>query len=156
MIVILDNLRSIHNCASIFRTADGAGVVQIFLCGTTPKPIDKWGRDLASFSKVSLGAEKSVRWRYFDNIEQAIKTARKMGYKMVALEQDSKSISIYEYTSEQKIALLLGPEVTGISRSTLDLCDTIVEIPMRGQKESLNVSVAFGIATYILTQNYVN
>lgn len=156
MIAILDNLRSIYNCASIFRTADGAGIEEIFLCGTTPAPIDKWGRGVAGFSKVSLGAEKNINWQAFRTTQEGIEEAKSIGYNIVAIEQSHQSVSVYDYSPDKKIALVVGPEVTGMDQSVLGLCDTIVEIPMLGQKESLNVGVAFGIAAYILKQKNVN
>lgn len=150
MIVILDNLRSIYNTASIFRTADAVGVDQIILCGTTPTPLDKWGRTNNAFSKVSLGAESSVSWIYKPDILEAINELRSDKYTIVALEQSEDSVDLFQYTSPTKIAMVVGPERTGMDEKVLKNCDTILEIPMFGAKESLNVSVAFGIAAYVL------
>lgn len=151
MIVLIDNLRSIHNTASIFRTADAAGVSEIVLCGTTPQPTDKWGRDNPAFTKVSLGAEKTVSWKYVESSMSAIKTYKDTGYKILALEQAPSSQNIFKYKASEPQVLVVGPERTGMSSEVLKMCDTILEIPMFGKKESLNVSVAFGIAIYALT-----
>lgn len=150
MIVILDNLRSIYNTASIFRTSDAAGVEKIFLCGTTPTPIDKWGRVNTAFTKVSLGAELSVSWTYAPDILQTINDLKDEKYIVVALEQADNSVDVFKYKVPQKLAMVVGPERTGMDNKVLAICDTIVEIPMYGEKESLNVSVAFGIAAYAL------
>lgn len=156
MIAILDNLRSIHNCASIFRTADAVGIKEIYLCGTTPKPVDKWGREVSGFKKVSLGAEQNILWKYFESTAEAIKTVKKLKYQVVAIEQNERAENIFNHIPAEKIAIIVGPEVAGINKTTLEICDTILEIPMFGKKESLNVSVAFGIATYILKMKYDN
>lgn len=148
LILILDNLRSVYNTASIFRTADGAGVSDIFLCGTTPEPIDRFGRKRKDFAKVSLGAEESVSWKYFPTTKDAIQSVKDMQYEIVALEQNESSVSFEKYFPKEKIALVVGEETQGINKNILQLCDTILEIPMRGTKESLNVSVATGVALY--------
>lgn len=150
MIVVLDNLRSIYNTASIFRTADAVGVGNIMLCGTTPTPVDKWGRSNLAFSKVSLGAELSIKWEYQSNINDGLDKLRTEGYTLIALEQSVNSVDIFTYNPPAKIALVVGPERTGMGAYVLNKCDTILEIPMFGKKESLNVSVAFGIAAYAL------
>jgi 23S rRNA (guanosine2251-2'-O)-methyltransferase len=148
VILILDNIRSVHNAGSLFRTADGCGVSEIFLCGTTPTPIDRFGRARSDFAKVSLGSEKTISWKFFGETSDAIGDAKKEGYHIILLEQDSQSVSYDTKIPHEKIALVLGPEVSGMSEEIISLADTIIEIPMRGQKESLNVSVAGGIAMY--------
>lgn len=148
LILILDNLRSVYNTASIFRTADGAGVSEVFLCGTTPAPIDRFGRKRKDFAKVSLGAEESVAWKYFETTTEAIQTLQGLSFDIVALEQDTNSVPFDEYVSEKNIGLVVGEETQGIDTNILQLCDTVVEIPMRGTKESLNVSVATGVVLY--------
>lgn len=153
MITILDNLRSIHNTASIFRTADAAGIEEIWLCGTTPKPIDKWGREVAAFTKVSLGAQATVTWKYFNTTSEAISAAKEISYEVIALEQSESSVDIYNYRPTKNLALIVGPERIGITGDVLKQCDKIIEIPMHGKKESLNVSVAYGIAVYLLNTN---
>ena len=150
--LILHNIRSVHNVGSIFRTADGAGVSKIILAGYSPSPIDQRGQFRKDFAKVSLGAEKTVPWSQVKTAATAIKQLKKEGYTIVAVEVDKKSVPIFEYKPKQgqKLALVLGNEVKGISKATLKQCDVIVEIPMRGKKESLNVSVAAGVAIFTL------
>lgn len=150
IILILDNIRSVHNAGSIFRTADGFGVSEIFLCGTTPTPFDRFGRERSDFSKVSLGAEKTIPWKFFETTEDAIQEAKEKKFHIVALEQSSRSIPLHTFKTSKSVALILGAEVVGISETILDLCDEVIEIPMSGTKESFNVSVAGGIAMYVL------
>jgi len=148
MIVILDNIRSAHNVGSIFRTADAFGVSEICLCGTSPAPVDKFGRDRKDIAKVALGAEKTVPWKYYSSSIRAINSLKKKGFKIISIEQSEKSENIKEikrYKGEN-ITLVFGNEINGVSKKILDLSDDIFEIPMFGEKESLNVSVSFGIA----------
>jgi 23S rRNA (guanosine2251-2'-O)-methyltransferase len=145
---LLDNIRSAWNVGAMFRTADGLGLQHLYLCGITATPEHKAVR------KTSLGAEASVDWTRSPN---AIETAQKLkqdGYKLIALEQDPRSIPLknIERTDSSlcKAVLIVGNEVTGVDPELLDLSDWIVHIPMYGQKRSFNVEVAFGIATYAL------
>ena len=154
LFVVLDNIRSALNVGAIFRTADSFGVEKIFLCGTTPRPGQtgpsaslRASKDLA---KTSLGAENFVPWEYRKRTIDAVKQLRKQGFRIVALEQAKNSIDIRRYKPKAKVALVLGFEVSGVSKSVLKQCDKIIEIPMLGKKESLNVSVAFGVASYLL------
>lgn len=146
--LILHNIRSIYNTASIFRTADGAGVSKIYLTGYTPKPVDEFGKIRPEFSKVSLGAEKSVPWEYSKNIHNLILKLKKENIKIIALELSPSAINYKKFKSKFPCALIAGNEVNGISKNILNKCDAIIEIPMAGKKESLNVSVAAGIAIY--------
>ncbi len=149
--VIADSIRSAHNVGSIFRTADALGVEKLYLCGITPCPAGiglKANRDIA---KTALGAEYTVPWEYKKRASDAIRQCKKDGYQIVALEQDAHSADIRKFKTAKPVALVLGAEVSGISKQVLKLCDTILEIPMLGKKESLNVSVAFGVAGYWLT-----
>lgn len=148
LFLILHNIRSIHNVGSIFRTADACGVDKIFLTGYTPIPVDRFGRDVKALSKVSLGAEKTVPWEKFSNIKKLIEKLQKEGVSIVALEQDDRSVNYKKFKPKFPLALIVGNEVRGISKDILSLCDSIIEIPMRGEKESLNVSVATGIALF--------
>jgi len=149
LFVVLDNIRSALNVGAIFRTADSFGVEKIFLCGTTPIPgqLGRAGKDLA---KTALGAQNYVSWEYKKRTIDAIKQLKKQGFRIVALEQAKNSIDIRRYKPKAKVALVLGFEVSGVSKSVLKQCDKIIEIPMLGKKESLNVSVAFGVASYLL------
>ena len=157
MIAVVHNVRSLHNVGSIFRTADGAGVKKIYLTGYTPGPTDKFGKPIPQFAKVSLGAEKFVAWEKVKDVNRVIKNLRVEGYKIIALEQSPKSVPYYSlpttYYKLERVALIVGNEVRGLSPAILKKCDAVVDIPMRGCKESLNVSVAFGIAAYWLSKS---
>ena len=149
-IVVLDNIRSTFNVGSIFRTADALGISKLILCGTTPTPKDRFGREREDIAKVSLGAEKNVDWEYFAKTLWVIKKLKKEGYKIIMIEQSAKSVDYkkVKLTKKDKVAFVLGTEVEGISKALLKLADLIAEIPMLGSKESLNVSVAFGVALF--------
>lgn len=137
---------------SIFRTADAAGVSKIILSGYTPGPIDRFKLPRKDFAKVSLGAEKTIFWSQTKTLAQAIRQLKKENYFVAAVEQDKRSTSLFDFKApkDKPLALVLGNEVRGISKQGLALCDAVVEIPMRGKKESLNVSVAAGIALFTL------
>lgn len=144
--VLLHNIRSTYNVGSMFRTADSFGVSKIYLSGYTPTPVDKYGRARKDISKVSLGAEKSVAWEYEKHPKKIIQKIKKLGFKVVALEQDKNSIDYKKIKLDKNILLIVGNEVEGVDKTLLKLSDEIIEIPMSGVKESLNVSVAFGVA----------
>jgi 23S rRNA (guanosine2251-2'-O)-methyltransferase len=148
IIVVLDNIRSVHNVGSIFRTSDALGINKIFLCGCTPTPKDRFGRERKDLAKVALGAEKSIEWEYFKTTEEAIKKLKKEKFQIIALEQSENSIDYKKVKTKNKIAIILGEEVHGLNKKVLDLADVVMEIPMRGIKESLNVSVSFGVAAF--------
>lgn len=149
-IVILDNIRSTFNVGSIFRTADSLNISKIIICGITPTPKDRFGRDRSDISKVSLGAERNVDWEYFPKASWVVKQLKKEGFKIIFIEQSDKSVDYKKIKlgKKDKIAFVLGNEVDGVAKSFLKLADMIAEIPMLGSKESLNVSVAFGIAAF--------
>ncbi len=154
-VLILENLRSVENTASIFRTAEGLGVKKIILVGTTPAPLDRFGRKRPDFAKVALGSEDLVEWEYIsqENLQSTISKLQKDGFKILALEIHPNSIPLQALSSKlQVFVLVVGNEVEGVSKTVFDMCDHIVEIPMRGKKESLNVSVSTGIALYELLQ----
>ncbi|MBU4348463.1 TrmH family RNA methyltransferase [Patescibacteria group bacterium] len=152
MIIILDNIRSLYNVGSIFRTADGAGVEKIYICGITSTPLDKLGEFRPQISKVSLGAEKSVKWEYVKSTNLLINRLRKEKYKIFAVELDKKSVPYFKIKLKksdlEKTAFVFGHEVRGISKSILKKSDKVLEIPMHGKKESLNVSIAVGIILF--------
>ncbi len=156
MVVILQDIRSMHNVGSIFRTADAAGVKKIYLAGITPGPIDRLGRFRPQFVKISLGAEKTVLWEKVKATGKLIDKLKKQGYKILAVEQSKKSISYYRFkpqaSSIGKLVLIFGNEVRGLPPAILKKADKILEIPMRGKKESLNVAVAAGIILFYLLQ----
>lgn len=149
-IAVLDNLRSVHNVGSLFRTANAAGVQRIILCGTTPTPLDNRGDPRKDFAKVALGAENTVAWEYQEDINSALQELKESGCYIIAIEQDQKSVDYKTVSVDitQNVAFVIGPEVQGMSQETLALCDVIAEIPMLGTKESLNVTIAFGVAVY--------
>lgn len=148
IILILDNLRSVYNTASIFRTADCAGVSKIYLIGTTPAPVDKFNRPRKDFIKVSLGAEQTVSWEYAKTVASVITKLKKQGYSIYALEQDKQSVHYKKAKYPGKMVLICGNEPYGIEKKTLAKVDHIVEIPQFGTKESLNVVVATGIVLF--------
>lgn len=155
--LILDNIRSRENVGSIFRTADAVGVKKIFLCGITPQPKNFQQQGISSkyygedkISKTALGAEKWIPWEYRRDTWRLIIELKKKGINACALEQTKKSQNIFQHKPKFPLALILGNEVRGISSKILKHCDKIVNIPMHGKKESLNVSVAAGVALYSL------
>lgn len=151
MVVILHNIRSLHNVGSIFRTADGAGFLKIYLSGITPKPVDEFSRARQQFTKVSLGAEKYILWEKVKSTTALIDNLKGDGYKIFALEQSKIAVPYYKQRNfSEKSCLVVGNEVKGLPSSILQRSDKILEIPMLGAKESLNVSVAFGIVAYHL------
>jgi tRNA G18 (ribose-2'-O)-methylase SpoU len=146
--LILHNIRSTYNVGSIFRTAEACGVSKIFLTGYTPKPVDKFDREVKAISKTALGAEKIVNWEYSSRPNSIIKKLKKLDFKIIGIEQDKKSVDYKKVKIDQSIAFLLGNEVKGLSKQLLSQCDLIAEIPMIGKKESLNVSVATGVVLF--------
>lgn len=147
-VLILPDIRSAINVGAIFRTADAVGVDKIYLVGCTPRPTDQFGRIQKDISKSALGAETWIQWEYKETILPLVRSLKKQGYEIVALEQDEKSIDYRKYKKPSKMAFILGPEVTGLDKKILKVCDRVVEIPMHGKKESLNVSVACGVALF--------
>ncbi|MES3004988.1 MAG: RNA methyltransferase [Patescibacteria group bacterium] len=146
--VLLHDIRSTHNVGSIFRTADALGVSKIYLSGYTPTPIDKFNKPRKDIAKVALGAEKTIPWEYIENPAKVIKKLKKDGVFVVGIEQDKKSVDYKKIKIKSPVLFIVGNEVEGIDKKTISLCDEVVEIPMRGEKESLNVSVAFGVALF--------
>ncbi len=149
-LLILDNIRSAYNVGSIFRTADGAGVEKIFLVGYTPLPIDRFGRTQPEIAKTSLGAASFLEWEHLENedVTDMLEKLRADGYQIVAVEQTEKSIDINDFVVPPRVVYILGNEVDGVSGNLLALSDQAIEIPMMGEKESLNVSVAAGIVLF--------
>ena len=146
--VILHNVRSRHNVGSVFRTAEGAGVSKIFLAGYTPTPVDRFGRPVPEIVKTSLGATDMIPWEQVDNTTSIVSLLQAEGVTVVAVEQAPGSISLFNFIAPEKVAYIFGNEITGVPEEVLTLCDAIVEIPMQGQKESLNVSVTAGVVLF--------
>lgn len=145
--IVLDNLRSVLNVGSIFRTADAIGVHMIYCCGITPTP------DHPKLAKTSLGAEWSIAWKHSLNALNVVQDLKKSGYQILSLEESQDSISIFEFQTKKvkmPMAVVVGNEVTGVDPGILALSDLVLDIPMTGYKRSLNVAVAFGIAVYQL------
>lgn len=160
IVVIAHNIRSTHNVGSILRTSDGFGVAKVFCTGYTPYPTIPGDTRLphlrakltAQIHKTALGAEATLPVEHFDDIAPVLDKLRIANYQLIALEQSPHAIMLPDFTpSKQKIALLLGEEVRGTPPEILTQCSQIIEIPMRGAKESFNVSVACGIALYGLS-----
>jgi 23S rRNA (guanosine2251-2'-O)-methyltransferase len=158
IVVLAHNIRSAHNVGSLMRTCDGLGVKKLYLSGYSPYPTKNKDERMPhiskrvnnQISKTALGAEKYVDWQYCEKIEPITDNLKKDGYLMVGLEQSYKSIELGKFSAPNKVALIIGEEVNGIEQSLLKKCDSIVEIPMLGSKESFNVSVSAAIALYAL------
>jgi 23S rRNA (guanosine2251-2'-O)-methyltransferase len=148
--VIVHDIRSVHNVGSMFRTADAAGAERIFLCGITPAPLGRFKEVRPDFAKVALGAEQYVSWESAKTTIEVVKRLKKEGYEIFALEQSKRSIPYYAVhpLRDARIALIVGNEVQGLPVPILRAADRILEIPMMGKKESLNVAVAFGIVAF--------
>ncbi|MBC7652368.1 MAG: RNA methyltransferase [Deinococcales bacterium] len=147
IVVVLDNIRSMHNVGSVFRTADAFLLQAICLCGYTPQPPH---RDI---NKTALGATETVDWLYYDTTMAAIIDLQQRGYKIYAVEQVEGSISLEKFTTtDEKIAVIFGNEVDGVTAEILHLCNGFIEIPQLGTKHSLNISVAAGIVLWKLCE----
>ena len=140
--VICDNIRSLENIGSIFRTSDALGVSKVFLCGISGKPPHH------KISKTALGAEETIPFEYYRQIGRLVDKLKKEKVQVVALEQDKKAILYTKLKPKFPLALIVGNEVKGVSKKILKKCDKIIFLPMHGKKESLNVSVSFGVAGY--------
>ena len=151
--LLLDNIRSTHNVGSIFRTAETLGISHIYCGGTTPTPIDRFGRKRADIAKVSLGGEELVPWEQIGSagMVELISKLKKEGFQIISIEQDPTSVDYKKVKVAGKALVIVGNEVGGVAQEILDLSDVIAEIPLQGKKESLNVSVALGIALYGMT-----
>ncbi len=144
IIIVLDNVRSLHNVGSVFRTSDAFRVEAIFLCGITACPPNK------EIHKTALGSTESVDWKYFTDTQLAVDELKQQGYSIVAVEQAENSISLENYKPEpnKKTALIFGHEVKGVSQTIMDNCDQCIEIPQFGTKHSINISVSAGIVIW--------
>ena len=146
IIIILDDIRSLNNIGSVFRTADAFLIEKIFLCGITAIPPNK------EIHKTALGATETVEWQYFETVIEAIDTARSLGATIAAIEQVEQSVSLEEFEAEtnKKYALIFGNEVFGVSQEAVEKSDLCIEIPQLGTKHSLNISVSAGIVMWDL------
>jgi 23S rRNA (guanosine2251-2'-O)-methyltransferase len=144
IIAVLENVRSLWNVGSMFRSADGAGLERLVICGYTAHPPRK------EISKTALGAEEVVAWEYWSSAAEACRSLRAEGYRVLALETGAESSEIESTDLGEMLAFVVGNEVEGITSDTLAECEARIRLPMLGQKDSLNVAVAFGIAAYEL------
>ena len=143
IIVILDNIRSLNNVGSIFRTCDGFAVEKLYLCGITAQPPHR------EIRKTAIGATESVNWEYTETTKQAIEKCKSLGYECFAVEQTKKSVFLNKIVPKnKKIALVFGNEVDGVSQDSIDLCNEVIEIPQWGTKHSFNVSVSVGVVLW--------
>ncbi len=154
VVLILHNLRSAHNVGSIFRTADTIGVRKICLTGYTPPPVDQFGRVNKEIAKTALGAERALPWERGPEIGKIISNFKESNFQIIALEQSKNSVDYKTINVRRpdvaQVAVILGNELSGLDQKILGQCDIVAEIPMRGGKESLNVSVAAGIFLFRL------
>ncbi|GHT40380.1 tRNA/rRNA methyltransferase [Bacteroidia bacterium] len=159
LVVVLDNVRSLHNVGSVFRTADAFRVEAVYLCGITATPPQ------AEIHKTALGAEDSVDWHYFEDTLEAVRALKAAGYRVAAIEQAENSIPLEHFNCHcgldpqspvegAKYAIILGNEVHGVAQEAMDACDFCIEIPQFGTKHSLNVSVAAGIVIWAMFTNF--
>ena len=146
--LILENIRSAYNVGAIFRTADATGVKKIFLVGYTPTPIDRFGRMQKEISKTSLGASEEIEWEHSNDVRVVIEKLKTEKTTIVAIEQTKQSVSLATFKVPESVAYIMGNEVGGVSDEALALSDVVVDLPMLGQKESLNVSVTAGVVLY--------
>jgi tRNA G18 (ribose-2'-O)-methylase SpoU len=152
LVVVLDDVRSLNNIGSVFRTCDAFLIESIFLCGITATPPHR------EISKTALGATESVHWQYFRNTEDAIQELRNQGYLVYSVEQTvhSKELHNFPILRNQKYALVFGHEIKGVKQEVVDLCDGAIEIPQHGTKHSLNISVCAGIVLWEFFRFYQN
>lgn len=158
VVIVLDNVRSMNNVGSVFRTTDAFLLEAIYLCGVTAQPPHR------EIQKTALGATETVNWKHFETTMEAINSLKSEGYKIYAVEQADKSIMLNEFTPAQgkkdiersrNIALVFGNEVSGVEQAVLDVCDACIEIPQFGTKHSLNLAVSVGIVVWSVTRQLV-
>jgi 23S rRNA (guanosine2251-2'-O)-methyltransferase len=143
-VIVLDNIRSMHNIGSVFRTSDAFLIQAVYLCGITASPPHK------DIHKTALGATESVTWKYFEDTISAVQALKTDGFKIIAIEQTTKSQQLQHFLpgKNEKYALVFGHEVRGVDQAVIDFCDFSIEVPQFGTKHSLNVSVCAGIVIW--------
>ncbi len=151
LIIVLENIRSAYNVGSVFRTADAFLLEAVYICGYSAKPPHK------EIKKTALGAEDTVAWKGFPNAAEAIDELKKNGYKVYAVEQVENSIKLHQcqFNTNEKIAVVLGNEVTGVEQSTIANCEGCIEIPQLGMKHSLNIATAAGVVIWEIVREFV-
>jgi 23S rRNA (guanosine2251-2'-O)-methyltransferase len=151
IVVVLDNIRSMNNVGSVFRTSDGFAIEKIYLCGITPLPPHR------EIQKTALGATETVVWEHTNTTVEALQLLKQNGYTIYAIEQVTKSIMLQNFTyKSEKVALVFGNEVDGVSNEALALCDAAIEIPQLGTKHSLNISISAGIVLWKLFEQHLS
>ncbi len=150
IVIVLDNIRSLHNIGSVFRTSDAFLIQSIYLCGITACPPHK------EIHKTALGSTDSVDWQYFNNAVDALKILKEKGYTIISIEQAEGSISLNDFKIDKsrKYAIIFGNEVKGVQQKLIDLSDSCIEIPQYGTKHSLNISVSVGVVVWDLFYKY--
>jgi 23S rRNA (guanosine2251-2'-O)-methyltransferase len=150
IVVVLDNIRSLNNIGSVFRTSDAMAIEAVYLCGITAKPPHR------EINKTALGATESVVWEYFDRTELAVEKLKDKGYTIVSIEQTENStyLNDYKVKKDQKLAIIMGHEVHGVAQEIIDLSDDVIEIPQKGTKHSLNISVTTGVVLWDLCSKF--
>jgi 23S rRNA (guanosine2251-2'-O)-methyltransferase len=150
IVIVLDNIRSLNNIGSVFRTADAFLIEAIYLCGITAQPPHR------EIQKTALGATESVAWKYFESTNEALKELRESNYKIAAIEQAENSTFLNDFNvqKEGKLAVIFGNEVKGVDQEAINLSDVVIEIPQYGTKHSLNISVSTGIVIWELFKKF--
>ena len=151
IIIILDNIRSLNNIGSVFRTADAFLIEAIYLCGITAQPPHR------EIQKTALGATATVNWKHFQTTSEAIIELKKKGYKITAIEQTENSVMLNNFSvkENEKLAIIFGNEVSGVEQEAIDLSDLVIEIPQQGTKHSLNISVSVGVVVWDLINKII-
>lgn len=147
-IAIFHDIRSVKNVGAMFRTADAIGLDKIYLTGYTPTPLDRFGRKRQDLARSALGAENFIEWEQKKSLPILLRKLKKENFLIIGIEQDKKSIDYRKVKLKNKNVFIVGSEVLGIAKKILEKCDVVIEIPMYGKKESLNVSVALGIVLF--------
>jgi 23S rRNA (guanosine2251-2'-O)-methyltransferase len=146
--VLLHDIRSAHNVGAMLRTGDAIGVTKFYFSGFTPTPLDKFHRPVKEIAKTALGAEKTIAWQYDKSPFAIIAGLKNEGYLIIGLEQDARAVDYKSLSLPTKALVIVGSEVEGMLPSLRELCDVLLDIPMKGNKESLNVATAFGILMF--------
>lgn len=146
--LLLHDIRSVYNVGAMFRTAEAAGLSKIYLSGFSPTPTDRFGRSRSDFHKSALGTEVMINWEVVNDPLVLIETLKKQGFFIVVLEQDGGAVDYRDVPKKEKVLIVVGSEVPGVSDQLKEKADVIAEIPMEGKKESLNVSVALGVLLF--------
>ena len=149
IIIVLDNIRSLSNVGAFFRTADAFRIGELYLCGITACPPHR------EIHKTALGADETVKWRYFETTEAACQALKTEGYKIFAVEQVEDSVPLQDFEFQPHTAYILGNEVEGVSEEALPYCEAAIELPQEGTKHSINVSVCAGIVMWKLFEQLV-